>query len=103
MAAVRNPLVLIKRAAAPALGLLIIGYFMTAAIAGDNGVLSWGEYRKARDDRQAQLEKLKVEEGRLAHRAKLLDPRHTDPDLAEEMTKRELGVVRSDEVVVPLD
>ena len=103
MAAVRNPLVLLKRAAAPALGLLIIGYFMTAAIAGDNGVLSWGEYRKAKDDRQAQLEKLKTEEGRLAHRAKLLDPRHTDPDLAEEMTKRELGVVRSDEVVVPLD
>ena len=103
MAVVRNPLVLIRRVAAPAAGLLVIGYFLTAAIAGDNGVLSWGEYRKAKEERQAQLVKLKTEEERLAHRSKLLDPRRTDPDLAEEMTKRELGVVRSDEVVVPLD
>lgn len=103
MAVARNPLVLIRRAAAPALGLIIIGYFVAAAVIGDNGVLSWGEYRQAKNERQAQLEELKAEETRLAHRSGLLDPKHTDPDLAEEMTKRELGVVRADEVVVPLD
>ncbi len=103
MATARKPLDLIRRAAAPAMGVLIIGYFLAAAVVGQNGVLSWGEYRQAKTERQAQLEKLKIEEARLAHRAKLLDPKHSDPDLAEEVTKRELGVVRSDEVVVPLD
>ena len=103
MAASRKPLDLIRRAAAPALGVLIIGYFLAAAVVGENGVLSWGEYRQAKTERQQQLDKLKVEESRLAHRARLLDPKQTDPDLAEEVTKRELGVVRADEVVVPLD
>ena len=103
MASAPRPLALIKRAAAPALGLIIIGYFLAAAVVGDNGVMSWGEYRRAKTERQAQLDTLKVEEERLAHRSRLLDPKRTDPDLAEEMTKRELGVVRADEVVVPLD
>jgi cell division protein FtsB len=103
MAVANKPLVLIRRMAAPALGLIIIGYFLGAAVIGDNGVLSWGEYRQAKADRQAQLDQLQAEEARLAHRARLLDPSRTDPDLAEEMTRRELGVVRADEVVVPLE
>ena len=103
MAVAPRPFELIRRMAAPAIGLLVIGYFLAAAVVGDNGVLSWGEYRKAKTERQEQLARLKAEEDRLAHRARLLDPRRTDPDLAEEMTRRELGVVRRDEVVVPLD
>ena len=98
-----KPLVLIRRAAGPAVALVIIGYFLAAAVVGDNGVLSWGDYRRAKAERQVRLDHLKIEEGRLANRARLLDPRQTDPDLAEEMTRRELGVVRSDEVVVPLN
>lgn len=103
MPAAPRPLVLIKRVAAPALGLVIIGYFVAAAVVGDNGVLSWGEYRKAKVERQAELEQLKAEESRLSHRSQLLDPKATDPDLAEEEVKRKLGVVRSDEVIVPLE
>ncbi len=103
MAAAPRPLVLIRRMAAPALGLIIIGYFVAAAVIGDNGVLSWGEYRRAKAERQVELERLKGEEERLAHRARLLDPKQVDPDLAEEMSRRELGVVRRDEVIVNLD
>jgi cell division protein FtsB len=103
MAAAPRPLVLIRRVAAPALGLVIIGYFVTAAVVGENGVLSWGEYRKAKAERQVQLEQLKAEEARLSHRSELLNPKATDPDLAEEETKRRLGVVRPDEVIVPLE
>ena len=33
----------------------------------------------------------------------LLDPRRADPDLAEEMVRDKLGLVRPDEVIVPLD
>lgn len=103
MAASRTPLDLIRRAAAPAMGILIIGYFLAMAVVGQNGVLSWGEYRQAKTERQQQLDKLRIEQAQLAHRARLLDPKHTDPDFAEEVTKRDLGVVRADEVVVPLD
>jgi cell division protein FtsB len=102
MATARKPLVLIRRAAGPAIALVIIAYFLGAAVIGDNGVLSWGEYRRTKEERQAQLDTLKIEEGRLAHRSRLLDPKQTDPDLSEEMVRRELGVIRSDEVVVPL-
>lgn len=87
----------------PAIALLIIAYFLGGALVGENGVLSLGEVRQQKAERQAQLDGLKAEEARLAHRSRLLDPRQTDPDLAEELTRRELGVVRQDEVIVPLD
>lgn len=103
MAAAHKPLVLMRRAAGPATALIIIAYFLGAAVIGDNGVLSWGEYRHAKAERQARVDHLKGEQARLVHRARLLDPNSTDPDLAEEITRRDLGVVRPDEVVVPLD
>jgi len=98
-----RPLDLIRRVAGPAVALLIILYFLGAAVVGENGVLSWGETHRAQAERQAVVDRLKAEQAQLAHRARLLDPQRTDPDLAEEMTRRELGVVRPDEVVVPLN
>ena len=40
---------------------------------------------------------------RLQHRSELLDPAHADPDLAEEMIRGQLGYVRPDELIIPLD
>lgn len=102
MTAMRNPLSLMKRAFLPALGLLTIAYFLGYAVVGENGVMSWGDYRRAKAERAVQLAQLQAERDRLAHRAHLLDPRHVDPDLAEEMVRGELGLVRPDEVVIPL-
>jgi len=99
----RNPLALIRRAAWPAAGMLIIAYFLGAAVIGENGVLAWGDYRRAKAERSVVLARLEAEKARLAHRSQLLDPAHADPDLAEEMVRRELGLVRPDEVIVPLD
>ena len=99
----RNPLTLIRRAAWPALGSLIIVYFLGAAVAGENGVFAWGDYRRVKAERSAQLGQLEEERARLAHRSQLLDPRNADPDLAEELVRRELGLVRPDEVIIPLD
>lgn len=99
----RNPLVLIRRAAWPAAGMLVIAYFLGAAIVGENGVMAWGDYRRAKNVEAARLARLEAERARLAHRAHLLDPAHVDPDLAEELVRRELGVVRPDEVIIPMD
>src|SRR3954471_22535432 len=96
---VRNPLILIKRAAWPAAGMLVIAYFLGAAIVGENGVLAWGDYRRAKVQESARLAQLETQRGQLAHRAQLLDPAHADPDLVEELVRRDLGVVRPDEVI----
>jgi cell division protein FtsB len=99
----RNPLVLIRRAAWPAAGCLVIAYFLGAAIVGENGVLAWGDYRRAKTVEATRLAQLEAERARLAHRSQLLDPAHADPDLAEELVRRELGLVRPDEVIIPTD
>ena len=96
----RNSVEIIRRAALPALALLIIANFLGYAIVGANGVLSWGDYRRQKAVRLVELAQLKQEQARLFHRAQLLDPRNADPDLADEMVRKEFGFVRPDEVVV---
>ena len=103
MAGVRNPVSLIRRAALPAVAFLIIANFVGYAVVGDNGVLSWGDYRRQKAERAVVLAELETEKARLEHRNRLLDPRNADPDLAEELVRRELGLVRPDEVIIPLD
>lgn len=99
----RNPFALIRRAAWPAAGLLIICYFVGAAVVGENGVMAWGDYRRAKAERSVALARLEAERARLQHRSDLLDPAHADPDLAEELIRSQLGYLRPDEIVVPLD
>jgi cell division protein FtsB len=94
---------LIRRSAAPALALIIVGTFAGHAIAGPNGILAWGGYHRALKERQAELAKLEQERAQLKHRSQLLDPNKADPDMADELVRKDLGLVRPDEVIVPLD
>jgi cell division protein FtsB len=94
---------LIRRAAFPALALIVVGTFAGHAIAGPNGILAWGGYHRALLERQAELTQLEQEKAQLKHRSDLLDPRHADPDLADELTRKDLGMIRTDEVIVPLN
>ena len=103
MAGKRSTFALIRRAALPAVGVLVIANFLGYAIVGDNGVLSWGDYRRQKAERALQLAQLESERARLLHRAALLDPRGSDPDLIEELVRRDLGLVRPDEVIIELD
>ena len=52
---------LIRRAAMPALALIIVGTFAGHAIAGPNGILAWGGYHRALKERQAELSRLEQE------------------------------------------
>jgi cell division protein FtsB len=87
----------------PALALIIVGTFAGHAIAGPNGILAWGGYHRALQQRQAELAQLQQQQAELKHRSQLLDPRHADPDLADELARSKLGLVRPDEVIVPLN
>ena len=94
---------LIRRSAAPALALIIVGTFAGHAIAGPNGILAWGGYHRALKERQAELAQLEQQKAQLKHRSDLLNPRKADPDIADELVRKDLGLVRPDEVIVPLN
>jgi cell division protein FtsB len=94
---------LMRRMFWPALALLVVGNFAGYAIAGPNGLLAWGGYHRDLNERKVELAKLEAEKARLQHRSKLLDPRKADPDMADELVRRDLGLVRPDEVIVPLN
>ena len=94
---------LIRRAALPALALLVVGTFAGHAVAGPNGLLAWGGYHRDLEDRKIELARLDAERVSLRHRSALLDPRKADPDIADELVRRDLGLVRPDEVIVPLE
>lgn len=98
----RNTAQLVRSAAGPALALLIIGYFAASAITGSNGLLALGDYRHALGIRSAELRALQSERAQLAHNVRLLDRRRVDPDMADELVRRDLGLARPDEVIIPL-
>ena len=93
---------LIRRAMWPAVALLVVGTFAGHAIAGPNGLFAWRGYSQQLELRKAELAALQDERSQLKHRSALLDPRKADLDLADEMVRKDLGLVRPDEVVVPL-
>jgi len=82
---------------------IVVGTFAGHAIAGDNGLLAWGGYHRALKERQAELAQLETQREQLRHRSALLDPDKADPDMADELVRKDLGLVRPDEVVIPLD
>lgn len=94
---------LIRRAAFPALAAIIVGTFAGHAVAGPNGLLAWGGYHRDLEARKVELARLEAQRDQLRHRSALLDPRKADPDLAEELVRERLGLVRNDEVIIPLD
>jgi len=94
---------LIRRSAVPALALIVVGTFAGHAIAGPNGLLAWGGYHRALQAREAELAQLDKQREQLRHHSTLLDPRKADPDMADELVRKDLGLVRPDEVIVPLD
>ena len=102
-AGTRNTIAMIKRAALPAIAFLIIANFMGYAVVGSNGILSLGDYRRMKAEKAVELAELQEEKVRLARRSDLLDPRRADPDLADELVRSELGVIRPDEVIINIE
>ncbi|HWJ58453.1 MAG TPA: septum formation initiator family protein [Sphingomicrobium sp.] len=94
---------MIRRAAMPALALIVVGTFAGHAVAGPNGVLAWGGYHRALNERKAELAQLQAQRDQLRHHSSLLDPRRADPDMADELVRKDLGLVRPDEVIIPLE
>lgn len=94
---------LMKRAALPALCLLIILYFGTHALFGTSGYLALDDIRSERASLNSRKLILEKRRAALERDIALLDPKGADPDFADELVRRHLGVIRPDEVIVPLN
>jgi len=93
----------LRRAALPAVCILLIGYFVSHAISGPTGALAWRDYRDERRGLEAKAAVIAEQKSAIARQIKLLDPKGVDPDLADELVRQNLNVVKPDEVIVTLD
>jgi len=84
-----------------ALGALLL--LAGLAVAGPTGLLAWSENAAALQAREAEIARLTAKRDALRNRVMLLDPEAADPDLASELVREQLGVMREDEVVITLE
>jgi cell division protein FtsB len=85
-----------------AFGVTVVIFFAAYALFGANGVLAWGDYSARLKAHQSDLAQLQTDKARLAHRVALLDPNNANPDMVDELVRRDLGLARPDEVIIPL-
>ena len=92
----------LRRAAVPALVFTVLAFFGAYAVLGPNGVLAYGDYKRQLVKRETDYAALDKRRQVLKNRVALLDPNHANPDMVDEMVRKELNVAHPDEVIVPL-
>lgn len=103
MAHIAKLRMLLFSAFGPAIAVLLLLFFAGYVVLGSNGILAWGDYKQQLHHAQADLKRVDAQRQELKNKVDLLDPRRVDPDLSDELIRRELGVVHHDEVVIPLN
>ena len=93
----------LRRAALPAAVLVVLAFFGAYAVAGPNGVLAYGDYKRQLAKRERDYAALDKQRAVLRNRVALLDPDHANPDMVDEMVRKELNVAHPDEMIVPLN
>ena len=91
----------LKGAIGPALAAFAVLAMAGYMIFGPTGLYAWGEYSQMLERREGQLDRLREQQAVLENRVSLLDPRHADPDMVDELVRRELGVSHPDDVIIP--
>jgi cell division protein FtsB len=92
----------LRSAALPALAVTVMLFFGAYAVLGPNGVLALGDYKRQLAVRERHYGALDARRAVLRNRVALLDPRHANPDMVDELVRKELNVAHPDEVIVPL-
>jgi len=92
-----------RGAIGPALAALAVVAIVGYAFAGPTGLFAWGDYAQAVATKKLELADLKKQEADLRNQVKLLDHRRADPDMVDELVRRELGVSHPDEIIIPMD
>ena len=97
-----SPIALARAALLPAGCITIMAYFAFHAVSGNTGLLAWQGYKAERAAIEADAARVAATKAALRRQVTLLDPRHVDRDYADELVRRDLGVIRRDEVVISL-
>ena len=92
---------MIARAGLPALAIIFMGFFAYYAVFGQNGILALKGVTQQLDQRQAAYAAIDKERARMRNRVALLDPHRADPDLVDELIRKDLGVAHPQEVIIP--
>ncbi|MEC3910888.1 septum formation initiator family protein [Sphingobium sp. CR2-8] len=103
MAHIAKLRLLLWSAIGPAIALLLLLFFAGYVVLGSNGVLAWGDYSRQLREAKTELHATQLARAKLHNRVDLLNARRVDPDLSDELIRRQLGVIHHDEVVVPLN
>jgi cell division protein FtsB len=103
MAQIAKLRLLLSSAFGPTIAIALLALLVGYVVLGGSGILAWGETTRQLHDRRAELKIVEQERARLVNRVNLLDPRHVDPDMSDELIRRELNVGHPDEVIVPLN
>ncbi len=85
------------------MALVVMAFFASYAIIGPNGISAYGDYRHQLAKREKVLAGLEKRRALLENRVKLLDPAHANPDMVEELVRKDLNVAHHDEVIIPLN
>ena len=93
---------MLRRAGPPAALLIVGAFFGGYAIMGPNGALAYGDIQRQLDKREVDLARLEKQRAELKNRVALLDPRHADPDMVDELARKKLNVVHPDDMIVDL-
>jgi cell division protein FtsB len=92
----------LRRSLLPASLLIVVAFFGSYAVFGPNGALAYGDIKHQLTVHQQQLTLLQKQRDTLQNNVALLDPNHANMDMADQQAREKLGVVRSDEVILPL-
>lgn len=93
----------VRSAWLPALCIGMVAFFGWHAVAGDTGILALGGYRAEQVRLAKEARIVAARKADLERKVTLLDPARVDPDLADELVRENLGLVREDEFVIRLD
>jgi|SRR5579863_2241233 len=85
----------------PALSIAVVGYFGSYAIWGERGLLVLEDTQARLGMQQEKLAQVVSQRDRLAHRIQLMEDRHADPDLVEELARGQLMDGAPNQVAVP--
>lgn len=93
---------MLRRAGLPAMAIIFMGFFGYYAVLGPNGVLAYRDHQRQLAAKQAEFARLEKQRAELRNRVGLLDPKRANPDMVDELVRKELNVAHPDEVIVPL-
>ncbi len=94
---------LLRRAGLPAAVLIAMGFFGYNAVLGPTGIVAARELKAELAQKNLEYAALAKKRAEIKNRVDLLDPkRGADPDMVDELVRKQLNVARPDEVIVPL-